>query len=217
VLGLFAIPPIFFRYNNYIYDPMTLFVFTLCIYLIVKRHHLLYCLLFLAASLNKETAISLIPLFFIREVSTITKGRAILLGVWQVISFIFVKLYLAHEFQGKAGAFVGFHLQHNLRLLGDVWFYLKTPMIVFPITILIACRWKEKSLFLRRGLVVCAILLFASAVFLGYVDELRGYYELYAMALLLIIPKGVKAYAPAGTPATGNGEPEGQFEFNPSA
>ena len=89
--------------------------------------------------------------------------------------------------QGQPGSFVEFHLNHNTQLLGRPGFYLKTLTVLIPAAVVVAHRWKEKPLFLRRSLVVCLVPLFVLAFFLGFADELRVCYEVYPIVILLMI------------------------------
>ena len=193
IVGLLAIPLIFFHYDNYVYDPMTLLVFASCAYLIVKRRHLLYAVVFPLASLNKETAVLLILVFIVREIGAAARRRAALFCLWQLVVFALIQLWLVSVFRENPGSFVEFHLHRNATLLTYSGFYLKTLGVLTPITIIIAHRWREKPLFLRRSLVVCLGPLLVLAVFFGYLNELRGYYEVYPFVLLLMTPTLVEA------------------------
>ena len=204
ILALMAIPLLFFRYGNHMYDPMTLLVFTLSGYLIAKRRHLLYLAVFPLASLNKESAILLILVFLVREAGVMPRRRLALLSLWQFLSFALIKSWLTYTFKGNPGTFVDFHLlDHNAMLLGDPGFYLKTLAVVMPMAILVGHRWSDKPLFLRRSLVFCSVPLLGLAIFLGFADELRGYYELYPFVLLLAIPTVVQAFGIDTTPTRG--------------
>ena len=204
ILALMAIPLLFFRYANHIYDPMSLLIFTLCGYLIAKRRHLLYLAVFPLASLNKETAILLILVFLVREAGTMPRRKLALLSLWQLLSFALIKSWLTCAFRGNPGSFVDFHLlDHNAMLLGAPGFYLKTLAVVIPTAIFVGHRWNDKPLFLRRSLVSCSVPLLALAIFLGFADELRGYYELYPFVLLLAIPTVVQAFGIDTTPKRG--------------
>ena len=204
ILGLMVIPLLFFRYGNHMYDPMTLLVFTLSGYLIAKRRHLLYLAVFPLASLNKETAILLVLVFLVREAGVMPRRRLVLLSLWQLLSFVLIKSWLTYAFRGNPGSFVELHLlDHNVMLLGAPGFYLKTLAVVRPVAILVGHGWSDKPLFLRCSLVFCSVPLLTLAIFFGFVDELRGYYELYPFVLLLVIPTVVQAFGIDTTPTRG--------------
>jgi hypothetical protein len=189
LVALIIIPSVFFRAENVIYDPMTLLLFTLGVYLIYIRSRLLYFLVFLLATLNKETSILLVPLFVLREQGVLRRWTLALLAAGQVLAFVGVKAAIAHALRGTPGSFVEFHLyDHNLALVTQPAFYFKTFGVVIPLALVIALDWREKPSFLRRGLLVCLLPLVAFALFLGYVDELRDYYEAYPFVVLLALP-----------------------------
>ncbi|MCK4547995.1 MAG: hypothetical protein KAW17_11205 [Candidatus Eisenbacteria sp.] len=189
VIALSVIPPMFFRYGQYIYDPMTLFLFALCVYLILVRRHVAYVAVFTIAVFNKETAILLIPVFALRERGLIPWRRLVALTLLQALLYVCVKLWLAHLYRENPGSFVEFHLlDHNVKLVTNPEFYVRNLIVLVPIVTLITHRWKEKPVFLRHSLVACSIPLVTLATFLGFVDELRGYYELYPFVYLLALP-----------------------------
>jgi hypothetical protein len=189
LVALVIIPAVFFRAENVIYDPMTLLMFTLGVYLIYIRSRLLYFLVFLLATVNKETSILLVPLFVLREQGVLRRWTLALLAAGQVLAFLGVKAAIAYALRGTPGSFVEFHLyDHNLGLVTQPAFYVKTFGVVIPLALMTVLDWKEKPSFLRRGLLVCLLPLVAFALFLGYVDELRDYYEAYPFVVLLALP-----------------------------
>ena len=50
---------------------------------------------------------------------------------------------------------------------------------------LISYKWKEKPAFLKAALCI-AVPLFGTTLFFGFLDELRDYYEIYPILVLLI-------------------------------
>jgi hypothetical protein len=83
-----------------------------------------------------------------------------------------------------------FHIiDHNLRLPWLHPFALAYTLAVFGLAVwLVRREWESKPGFLRAGLLIAFIPLFAAALFFGYVDELRGYYEAFPFAFLLSVP-----------------------------
>jgi len=95
-----------------------------------------------------------------------------------------VKVALSFAFRDNPGAFVEFHLiDHNLAVLKS--YSLSTSMFWLGVGLLVFFRWSEKPEFLRRGIWIPVVLL-VFALFLGYIDELRGYYEALPVLLLLV-------------------------------
>ena len=195
LMALAAVPLLFFRYGNKIYDPMTLFMFALCVYLIVARKHIVYWIVFPLAVLNKETAILLIPIFLLREWWEVPRWKTFALTAWQIVAFVAIKFWLRAAFSATPGSFVEFHLfDHNLGLLATPGLYLKFVPVVIPVGYLLWVRWKEKPLLLRQSFVLWAVVLFVTAMLFGWVEELRGYYELYPFVILLAVPSVVEAF-----------------------
>ncbi|UCG51106.1 MAG: hypothetical protein JSW58_13020 [Candidatus Latescibacterota bacterium] len=189
LVGLLAIP-LLFRYYSYLYDPSNLFLFTLCIVALYKRSLIYFYALFVLATLNKETSILLVALFVAhnirREKSFWLGAHALaLISIW-----VAVKAFLFFVFRHNPGTFVELHLgDHNLRLLSQHPFSTLYLIVVFFVSfLLVRSRWSQKPLFLRQGLLITVIPLVAGALFFGFVDELRGYYEAFPFLFLLALP-----------------------------
>jgi len=194
LLALAVIPLVFFRQSNLVYDPMTLLLFTLGVHLIARRSHLAFLLAFPLIALNKETALLLVPLVLLREAGRIGPARLAALTVVPLASFAALRLWQAHALRDRPGGLVEWHLEYNLAAFGDPGFYLKTLGAVLPLAVLVGSGWARKPRFLRQGLVVTAIPLVASALFLGVLGEMRDYYEAYPFVFLLAIPTAVEVF-----------------------
>jgi len=198
IVGISVVPLVFFRYANIIYDPMTLLLFTVCVYLIVKRSHVVYLFAFPLAVLNKETAILLPLILLLREAGQSTTRKLIALTAYQLGVYAGIKYYLMHLLRGNPGPHVEQHLVHNIMLLREFAVYAKTLSVVIPLAILVAYGWKAKPVFLRRGLVLTMIPLFMLNLFFGMVGELRAFYELYPFVFLLVIPTVFETFGMSG-------------------
>lgn len=198
VVGISVIPLIFFRYANIVYDPMTLLLFTLCVYLIVKRSHVVYLFAFPLAVLNKETAILLPLILLLQEAGQSTTRKLIALTAYQLGVYAGIKYYLMHLLRGNPGLPVEHHLLHNVMLFREFAMYAKTLSVVVPLAILVAYRWTAKPVFLRRSLVLTLIPIFILHLFFGMVGELRAFYELYPFVFLLVIPTVFETFGMSG-------------------
>lgn len=184
---LAALPllPAFMKYTNYIYDPATLFLFTLGLALLARRRWRAYFIVYTLACLNKETTILLALVFWLvrtRE-GMPEQRRARHMLAAQVAISIAIKGALAFIFRHNPGGVVEHHLAHNLELFTAPGLPL---WLAFwgGVALLIGYRWSRKPLFLRRGLLILVPLL-ALTFFLGQIDELRDYYEAFPIALLM--------------------------------
>ncbi|MBT8480198.1 MAG: hypothetical protein HKP36_01295 [Myxococcales bacterium] len=186
LIGLAAIPP-FLGYSSYIYDFPTLFFTTLGLLLLFRRRWLAFAFLFPIACLNKETAIVLTLAFAVNYYSARSgmsrRGFAALLG-YQIVAFVAIRQLLLYRFRDNHGALLEQHLQHNLMLPA---YDLSTLAALLLVIALIFGHWSTKSRFLKRSLIIVLPLVGAASVF-GWADELRGYYEVLPVALLLMAP-----------------------------
>lgn len=185
--GLVALP-FFFRYYSYVYDPCTLVLFALALALIATRRHLLFYIIFVLASFNKETSVLLIGLFLVREFRIMRKfglaGHLLL----QVSLWATVRAIIMTTFRNNPGSPVEFHLIRNLGLPGSPVKFIYFAAAVLIVSALVRYGWFRKPVFLRTGLFVTLIPLALLAVFLGFVDELRCYYEAFPFLFLLSLP-----------------------------
>jgi hypothetical protein len=199
--ALIGLPPLF-RHVSYLYDPATLFLFTLALCFMVWRRQRAFLLAFLLCCLNKETAVLLIPLFGLTGRDQDTSPRrywGTLLGL--IVAYGVIRVALVYAFRGNPGTIVEFYPTRNLGLLTTGWTFTGLT-VVLGFVGLTFFRWSEKPAFLKTALAVVLLPLLALALFLGYVEELRGYYEAYPIVFGLIVHsvlrlKDALAVAPA--------------------
>ncbi len=194
-VGAIMALPIYFRYCSYIYDPGAFFLFTLGIALIMKRRYLLYYLVFILATLNKETSILLVALFYLREGSEMPRSRLALHLVFQGLIWIAIKALVMILYADNPGMPFEFHLfDHNLILfLHPLAFFYFIAVVAFHLPLLIY-GWKHKPVFLRRGMIVTLVPLLSLAFVFGFIDELRVYYEALPFVFLLSLPTIVRIF-----------------------
>jgi hypothetical protein len=184
LLGL----PVMFNYYSYIYDFPHLFLFTVCLALMLRNKWPLFFLIYTLTCLNKETAILLTllcALHFRRGVPLPSGNKHLLIRILaaQIGIYSIVRIILSHFFHDNPGNFVGINLlKHNLSLspytLGNAAGYLL-------ISVAILYKWEEKPPFLKSGLWMSLPLVFLCLIY-GWIDELRDYYEIYPIIILLM-------------------------------
>jgi hypothetical protein len=187
IILLFAIPAMFQpNYSNYVYDFPALFLFTLGLLYLNQQHWKKYLILFFVACFNKETIILLTMIFsiyFYKNESLSQKLYYRLFGI-QLIIFVSIKILLYSIFINNAGGFVEFHLIDRNYLLFN-GYSLTTFVVLLIILLTIFSRWNEKPKFLRNSLWIGVPLLILTLLF-GFFDELRDYYEVLPIIILLI-------------------------------
>jgi hypothetical protein len=179
--------PVMFRYYSYIYDFPNLFFFTLCPALMLRNRWRLFYLVFTLACINKETAILLTLMFAIycRCGSVPPLKKSSLTGVLLVQFGIYcaVRLVLFYFFHDNPGSFVCINLlRHNLFMFPPP---IGNAAAFLLIVITILYKWEEKPLFLKCGLWMLVPLVFL-CLFFGWIDELRDYYEVYPIVIVLM-------------------------------
>lgn len=186
VVALLGLPP-FFSYTAFPYDPPQLFLFTLALYLLASQRVLAFALAFGLCCLNKETAVLLILVFAFTSRKQMPRQRylAVLFGL--VAWYLLIRVLVAFVFRNNPGALVEFHLfDHNLRLLVSEWSFsdLVTCLVLSG---LVFARWREKPEFLKVSFLAVFVPLVVLSLFLGYLNEWRGYYEAYPLAFALAV------------------------------
>jgi len=196
--------PVMYTYMNYVYDLPTLLLFTLALALIAARSRWFY-VVYILAVLNKETAILLsIPWFLEnrKELASrsLVSGLALQFGVWLVVRAGITFLY-----RNTPGVmFEWWHWQRNLNVLarmvrapfdgsfamyaGRHWY--KTIALVAIPALLLSLR--SSPPFIRRALLM-AVPIFVLSLIGGFFDELRTYYEVYPV-VVLILASGVATW-----------------------
>ena len=182
--------PLWFRYNNYIYDPMTILLVTWILYAAARGNVWLCCVLFAFACVNKETAILLLPVIVFGIYKTRHRYVALGAGLGLFVVYVLVQAYRSGHFDANKGAWLEPHLgYHQASLLSDFpvsFFYALFVMVVLFWLALSGIRRKPFILVLGLG---CTFLpLFIGSIFYGYVDEIRALYDSYPFLLMLAMP-----------------------------
>jgi len=193
-IGVVIIPLVFFRYVSMVYDPMTLLMSALCLYLIAERYRVAYFLVLPLAMLSKETAILLPFVFVAREIRVTPRAKLAFLTACQIIICLAVRQLVVYLFRANPGESVVNQLHANLMIVRMPGFYVKTLVPLLPLAVLVAYAWKTKPEFLRRGFVIVAVLLVGLSLVVGVMGEMRVYYELYSFVFLLAVPAVVDVF-----------------------
>lgn len=200
LLALAGLPPLF-RYTSFLYDPPQLFLFALALGFAAARHLRRFIAVFVLCCLNKETALLLIPVAAIAwrsHLPTRACTRALLLALGAI--YIAITAALAWHFRDNPGGLVELHLGHTLRALAK-GYTLADLLAALALAALLAYRWQEQPAFLRQALLAVLLPLLALGLIFGYIDEWRGYYEAYPLALALVVRSGDRlAERLGGTP-----------------
>lgn len=189
LLALAGLPPLY-RYTSFPYDPPQLFLFTLALGFAAARRLRAFSAAFVLCCLNKETALLLVPVAAIAWRSHLQprgRYRAFLLALIAVYAVITAAL--AWHFRGNPGGLVELHLGHTLRALARGY----TPaelLAALAIVALISYRWREQPAFLRQAWLAVLLPLIGFGLVLGYIDELRAYYEAYPLTFALLVNAG---------------------------
>jgi hypothetical protein len=185
VVAVLALP-VFFSYYSHIYDFPNLALFTLCLAAMIRRRWSMYLVTFVLATVNKETSVLLVALWavYFSRGTFGSRSTYFRLLVFQFLIWLIVRGVLIIIFARNPGGLLEFHLfDHNLGRLRP--FGLSSAAAWLFIALLAGFRWSAKPLFARMGLLV-VVPLMGMAVFFGFFDELRMYYEVYPFLCVLL-------------------------------
>jgi len=204
-VGALLIIPLLFRYCNYMYDPVTLLLFSLALYFISTGKRLWFYLIFILAAINKETAILLTGLFVVKEYDNFSKKALISNVILQLFIWAAIKGGINYIYQNNPGSIVEFHLlNYNLLLYERPLSLIFSGIIVFVFYRLLKYRWQEKSLFLKNSFWIVLLPMVILALLFGYIDELRQYQEVFPVLFLLILPSIIDIFKINNRPTTEN-------------
>lgn len=196
--GMLILPLFFVNYGHYIYDPPTIFLFSLATLLIAGRHTVLFFILLPFLVVQKETSILLIPLYAVFEYRRRNLSQLLWIVVAMGAVWLAIKVFVINEaFHANAGSTAEFHLlDHNL-----VFYRYPLPVVyalcvVGAAAIVVSHQWKQKDILLRLGLTTVMTPLVALMIVFAYIDELRDLYEAFPLLVLLMVPTISEALDP---------------------
>jgi hypothetical protein len=189
-IALAALPTFFGPFSRQIYDFTTLWLFTLGLVLIARARWPAFVVLFPFACLNKETAVLLTLLVVVRRVLHPEAWRGSTfrrLLTYQVVVFLIIRAGLVYAFRNNPGSAVEVHLfDHNEQVLLHPSWVSKRLLLFVGATLVGVWGWNRKPTFLQNALLSLAPVLLVMGLTVGQVDEIRAYYELYPVVVLLI-------------------------------
>ena len=190
VFGLLPLPLFFVPYARYLYDPGTLLLWAVALLLVAERRALWVWLLLPVIAYHKETAVLLPPLVALREWNVSPRARVLAVLAAQLAVVAAVRLWLGQHYAGNPGGAVLLVGPAHTRELVTTLF--RKPPYVLTVVLMLAALvrtgWSASPVFLRRALALILLPLVLLSFAFGYVDEIRGYYEAWAVVFLLALP-----------------------------
>jgi hypothetical protein len=209
VVSLAAVPIFFGPFSRQIYDFTTLWLFTWGLVLIARARWPAFVVLFPFACLNKETAVLLTLVLVIgrlRHPEAWFGPTFRRLLAYQVVVFLIVRVGLLYVFRSNPGSTVEVHLfDHNQQVLLHPSWISKRLLLAVGATLIGVWGWDRKPAFLQDALLALAPVLIVMGLTVGQVDEIRAYYELYSVVVLLIADTFFRLFHAPLSPVPGAG------------
>ncbi len=220
VLALGLVYPLLnWRHGVHIYDPATLFLYSLALVVMVKaveraggRGFAQAVVLTALAAWHKETAVLLIVWWALvwRHAGQSSYAGLFLQMMGLVSLYLGIRLWLGWLYRGNPGsAFEFWLLKFNLPFLESMVTdfggrHLRFLLILAIAIALPAWGWRRKPLLLRQMMLTGLLVLGVPWLFWGILDEFRALLELYPLWVMLCVPAGYSlpsstAVAPSGT------------------
>jgi hypothetical protein len=170
-----------------VYDIATVMFFALSLGLLVRKKFNIYYILFIIASLNRETTF-LLSLFFVVYFFNKLPFQQYFFGIlYQGLAYMAVKTILMVVYAGIPGASLYLNPVGVIKGYMDkpVWFALLL-LIFFCVFVIIALRqWSEKPLFLRVAFITIFPIQLILHILIGYPYEIRVFAEVFPVIFLL--------------------------------
>lgn len=149
-------------------------------------------MIFILASLNKETSILLLLTFIIyfRKEHRLERSRYITLALAQAAIYIAIRIMLSLLYNHNPDNFLHFHLVNSILFLPH-WLTFGVQVIVAIMMLLLLHNWSRKPALLKNALWMFVPLFVLTLPFSG-LDEIRVFYEVYPVVMLLIFPSLAK-------------------------
>lgn len=187
IAAVWILPVFFVQGTHYVYDLPQLFIFTSLLLALARRRWGLFYALFLVGLLNKETTVLATVICAIYLWDRMPRARVVGHLVAQSAMFVAYKSLLWWVFRSNPGGVVENHFWINVYngLLRP--HDLNSVVTVAALAGLVAYGYPHKPTLLRRALVIAVPMGLLYAVF-GTYGEIRVFYELFPIVLLLSLP-----------------------------
>ncbi len=188
VLSLIMLFP-FTLTNRHVYDISTLFLFTLGLKFMAQAKWKSFFLVFMVTCLNKETTILLTLAFFVCYWHRSRDKFFWELLILQTTIYVALRFATMWAFRNNPGGIVENRFAEHMIVFQTrpllAWIFVGFGMI----TILLALwDWKKKPFFLRRAALGMAPIFLVLYFIWGGPLEIRVFYEIYPIILLLVLP-----------------------------
>jgi hypothetical protein len=112
--------------------------------------------------------------------------RIVSLLAAQALIFVAIRGLIAYIFRNNPGGVVEINwVNHNQQVLMDPRIMSKRLFLLIAVAVFGAWHWRDKAPFLRDAFIALAPVLLIMGVTVGQVDEIRAYYEIYPVVVVL--------------------------------
>ncbi len=177
-----SLPPFCAKYG-YIYDFPVLFFTAFLTLMLVRERWRTFCIVLAIATLNKETTIYLIAVYFLYARTRLSKREYLVYGLVQTVLFAVVKIGVNVLYASQRGVMMDYGFYRHIDTGVDG--YSVYTLLGFAACVgLFGYRWEEKPVILKQwlGLLPVAVLVW---VLLGNRNEYRIFYEMFPALTLL--------------------------------
>ncbi|HEU4322754.1 MAG TPA: hypothetical protein VFS21_06355 [Roseiflexaceae bacterium] len=200
-LVLFSIPlaiPLSLDHQH-TYDLPLACLFTWGIVWIAQKKWVPFLFCYTIACFNKETTLFLTVIFAVCWGQRYNSRQFWRLLAMQLSIYAIIRVSLMYIFRHNPGTLIGYNLPYHV--VAFQLYPVKSLVYLANLVLvgaLIGNRLRDKPLFLRKALFSTLPFMLIMYVFSGYPFEIRIFYEVYALLLLLCLPPRLFITAAAG-------------------
>jgi hypothetical protein len=170
-----------------VYDIATVMFFALSLGLLARRKLNIYYLLFVPASINRETTFLLLLFFMVYFLNRIPRQQYFFGVIYQGIAYIVIKLAVMAAYSSVPGTPLQWRPMEVIKGYVDkpVWFAVLLLVFFLGFIVIALRRWNDKPMFLRVAFITIFPLQLILHILLGYAYEIRVFAEVFPVLLLL--------------------------------
>jgi hypothetical protein len=197
-LSILGLLPFMVSFSRAVYDFPTLFLFTLELGFLAHRRWKWFLIVFPVACLNRETSILLCLAFAVHYYPRMERRFFLKMLSGQGVSYILTRAYILLRFWDNPGGAFEWHLPDQIRVLSQIPSVFETfaPLGLIALLFLVCgiailflmlFLWEEKPRLLRDAALVMVPPLALTHLLFGMPFEIRVFYEVYPVVLLLCV------------------------------
>lgn len=171
------------------YDLPTMILFGLGLILLHQKRLDLYFVVFILATINRETSFLLTIFFAVWFYKKVSLYKLLSLISFQFLLYVSIQVFIRYYYQNIPGFTAWIRPIDNLKMYADNILLTCRDLFIFVlIGYVIYKNWNSKPIFIRTAFITIFPLLFILWLVSGMAYEYRVFGEIYMIIIALVIP-----------------------------